>query len=289
MNALTFQNSPAVGDWIERARAADIVDVARRLQPRLRRIGANWAGPCPRGCARDDGFAITPRRRLFICRPSGAAGNIIAMVMHAISCGFNEACAHINGEARPGFEVLSFGETLRRQKERAAHIAELERRRAEESAIESARKAFKLTAALETGEASLPLEGGLGEAYFSSRGIVGVSAPALRFHPHLRHWLGGGHMPAIVARVSAVGGDFLGIHATFLTEDGRANTALGDRRKLMLGSVGGGGVRFGWPSNDDYYVVGEGIESVLSAMRLWTASAGCAALSASRTRKVDTA
>ncbi len=67
-----------------------------------------------------------------------------------------------------------------------------------------------------------------------------------------------------------------------LPNGGRStSTSLSEsKRKLMLGCVGGGGVRFGSPSREEAYVVGEGIESTLSAMRLWGLSCGCAALSA---------
>ena len=73
-------------------------------------------------------------------------------------------------------------------------------------------------------------------------------------------------MPSIIARVTSSRGEFLGVHATFLTTDGRPNVALGEARKLMLGATGGGAVWFGVPSPNQYFVVGEGIETTLSAM-----------------------
>jgi len=280
MNIVSFYPTSAAHDWIERARASEIVEVARKLQPHLRRAGAEWVGPCPRGCAREDGFAVSARKGVFICRPSGIGGDVITMVMHARGCDFNGACAYVVGQERPSLEVLSFDETLRRQKLLAEKAAEAERRRSEFDAAEEAERSLKRKIASEIWENSGPLNGSIGEGYFARRGIGPIAFTELRFHPRLEHWLGGGVMPALVARVTCNDGNFLGVHATFLMEDGRASEALQSRRKLMLGCVGGGGVRFGSPSREEAYVVGEGIESTLSAMRLWGLSRGCAALSA---------
>ena len=62
MNARAFRGSPALEHWIAGARAANIVGIARQLQPQMRRVGTEWVGPCPSGCARDDGFAVTSRK-----------------------------------------------------------------------------------------------------------------------------------------------------------------------------------------------------------------------------------
>ena len=280
MNIVSFYPASAAHDWIERARASEIVEVARKLQPHLRRAGAEWVGPCPRGCAREDGFAVSARKGVFICRPSGVGGDVITMVMHARGCDFNGACAYVVGEERPSSEVRSFDETLRRQKVLAEKASKAERRRAEVDAAEEAERSLKRKIASEIWENSGPLNGSIGEGYFARRGIGPIAFTELRFHPRLEHWLGGGVMPALVARVTCNDGNFLGVHATFLMEDGRASEALQSRRKLMLGCVGGGGVRVGSPSREEAYVVGEGIESTLSAMRLWGLSRGCAALSA---------
>ena len=270
MNILSFYPASAAHDWIERARTADIVEIARKLQPHLRRAGAEWVGPCPRGCAREDGFAVSARKGVFICRPSGVGGDVITMVMHARGCDFNGACAYVVGQERPTLEVRSFDETLRRQKILAKNAAEAERRRAEVDAAEEVERSFKRKiAAGDLGELRPSQLGRSARATLARRGIGPVTFTELRFHPRLNIGLGGGVMPALVARVTCNDGDFLGVHATFLMGDGRASEALESRRKLMLGCVGGGGVRFGSPSRQEAYVVGEGIESTLSAMRLW--------------------
>src|SRR6516165_2843645 len=220
MNILAFHRSSVVDEWIERARVADIVQVARNLQPRLRRAGAEWVGPCPRGCAREDGFAIAPRKGVFVCRPSGAGGDVIAMVMHALGRDFNEACAHIVGRRRPAPQVLSFNETLRRQRTDAEHTAAAERRRAESDADEEAERILKRKIAAGIWASSYSLQGSIGENHFAARGLDASVLLELRFHPRLEHWFGGGCLPAVVARVTSKDGDFLGVHATFLTQEG---------------------------------------------------------------------
>jgi putative DNA primase/helicase len=57
---------------------------------------------------------------------------------------------------------------------------------------------------------------------------------------------------------------------------------LGKQSRLFAagGRTIGGGVWFGVADPDHEFIVGEGIESTLSAMRIFGVSAGCAALSA---------
>src|SRR5271155_3496520 len=83
--------SPEHHRIIEEARAADITVVADRLQLKLRRSGRERVGACPAGCADEDGFSIEPKKQVFLCRPSNARGNVVAMVMHAQGFGFLDA------------------------------------------------------------------------------------------------------------------------------------------------------------------------------------------------------
>ena len=83
-------------DWDE-AKRADIAELAHRLGARLKRSGHDFTGPCPLGCATRDGFVITPKKRLFLCRPSGACGDAIDMVEHVLGCSKVEALAYVTG------------------------------------------------------------------------------------------------------------------------------------------------------------------------------------------------
>ncbi len=94
---------PALEALRLRAKGADIVEIARRLGARLKPNNRYLVGACPRGCASNDGFIIDPRKKLFLCRPTGdkeGRGDIIAMVMHGLGCGYHDALAFIVGETR---------------------------------------------------------------------------------------------------------------------------------------------------------------------------------------------
>ena len=69
------------GLWAE-AKRVDMVEQAHRLGARLKPLGHDLVGPCPLGCASQDGFVVTPGKQLFYCRPSGARGDAVDMVMH---------------------------------------------------------------------------------------------------------------------------------------------------------------------------------------------------------------
>ena len=84
--------------WAE-AKQVDIVELAHRLGARLKRSGHDWTGPCPRGCARQDGFIVTPSKRLFFCRPSGAKGDAVDMVEHVKGLSKADALAYVVGKA----------------------------------------------------------------------------------------------------------------------------------------------------------------------------------------------
>ncbi len=124
--------------------------------------------------------------------------------------------------------------------------------------------------------ATLPASGSLLEKYLNYRGITLSPPPTLRFHPGLRHptcatW------PAMVALVSRDGDDEpKAIHRTFLARDGLGKAPV-QPAKMTLGTCGGRAARLAPTGNT--LIVGEGIESVLSAMQLWGLP-GWAALSA---------
>lgn len=131
------------------------------------------------------------------------------------------------------------------------------------------------------GEA-LPAAGTLVEAYLHSRGIA-ISPPAsLRFAPGLRH-LSGECWPALVAKVEAADGRFLGVHRTYLAPDGHGKAPV-EPQKMMLGAVAGGAVRLA-PAADGL-VIAEGIESALAAMQA-SGRPAWAALSTSGLRSLE--
>ena len=81
------------------ARRADIAAVAEQLPGgrRLKRVGQERVGPCPR-CGGDDRFAINPRKRVFHCRGCGTGGDVIALVAHVLDLTPRQAAEHIAGK-----------------------------------------------------------------------------------------------------------------------------------------------------------------------------------------------
>ena len=88
----------------------------------------------------------------------------------------------------------------------------------------------------------------------------------MRFHPSLPYRPDEGgwrRFPALVAAVTADGGDLCGVHRTWL-DPNRPAKARVPRPRKALGRVHGLAVRFGEMESASTLLVGEGIETVLS-------------------------
>lgn len=130
---------------------------------------------------------------------------------------------------------------------------------------------------------SAPPTGTVVERYLRSRAITVPLPRTLRFHPALRH-RSGAESPAMVALVtSGVDDEPIAIHRTFLAHDGSRKAPL-EPTKMMLGRCAGGAVRLA-PA-DDTVMIGEGIETCLSAMQE-TGLPAWAALSTTGLRALD--
>lgn len=131
--------------------------------------------------------------------------------------------------------------------------------------------------------------GSAADFYLQSRAIelAWNESLSLRTHTSLWHWPSQASWPAMVALVRLADGTEITAHQTFLTHDG-GKAPLGDRVRLFPAGVApdGGGVWFGKADMAREFIVAEGIESLLSALRIFSVSAGCAALSAGGIRKL---
>jgi hypothetical protein len=114
------------------------------------------------------------------------------------------------------------------------------------------------------------------ESYLVSRGLVVPATPRLRFHPGMKHPTGG-TWPVMVALVTDVNDEPVGIHRTFLGPDGSGKAPVSPTR-MSLGPIRGGAVRLAPVA--ERLAVGEGVETVLSVMQS-TGLSGWAALSTS--------
>jgi putative DNA primase/helicase len=120
------------------------------------------------------------------------------------------------------------------------------------------------------------------EAYLKGRGLTLTEneAKALRFHPALFHHPTKGKWPAMIAAVARADNTIITCHQTFLQIDGSGKAPV-EKPKLFPSGVdpAGAAAWFGTPDPTYDFVVAEGIESALSAMRILGVQAGCAALS----------
>ena len=118
--------------------------------------------------------------------------------------------------------------------------------------------------AMKIWQSTTPPFGTAVEKYLKSRGLGLPWLDTIRFHPSLKH-PSGDAWPAMVGLVTR-GADnvLLAIHRTFLARDGSGKAPV-DPHKMMLGPCRGGTVRLA-PAGD-VLMVGEGIETSLTAMR----------------------
>ena len=125
--------------------------------------------------------------------------------------------------------------------------------------------------------------GTVADLYLERRGIklTDDERGRLRFSPALWHWPSQTRWPAMLARVSLATGDEIATHQTFVEPDGGGKAPLGKQARLFAagGKTLGGGVWFGEADPRQEFIVAEGIESLLSALRISGVAAGCAALS----------
>jgi putative DNA primase/helicase len=108
--------------------------------------------------------------------------------------------------------------------------------------------------------------------YLATRGLVFDNWPlSLRFDPNCprpRDCAGNlqPSLPAMVALVEHVDHGPIGVHCTYLLSDGTAKADLPkEEQRACFGRIKGGAIRFGEPICGQWLVVGEGVESTLSA------------------------
>jgi putative DNA primase/helicase len=120
------------------------------------------------------------------------------------------------------------------------------------------------------------------DIYLKNRGldVTDDEARSLRFSAAQWHWQAKTRWPAMVARVALATGEDITSHMTFIEPDGSGKAELEKPRLFAAGGKTiGGGVWFGQPDPEREFIVAEGIETLLSGLRIFGVTAGCAALS----------
>jgi predicted P-loop ATPase len=112
-----------------------------------------------------------------------------------------------------------------------------------------------------------PVANSVAEAYLASRGLADPGCDDLRFHSDLTDYESRRGWPGLVAVVrDAAGEPTGGIHRTFLLDDGSGKAPPA---KKMLGPVAGGAVRLAAMGVDGHVGIAEGIETALSASKIF--------------------
>jgi putative DNA primase/helicase len=215
--------------------------------------------PCP-ACGGSDRFRFSDKGYgRWYCRGCGTGGDGIHLVMKIKGIGLGEALTLVEGiVGAPTRSVYKDDDRPKRDP------------------LKSWREASPLFAT------------GTVPTYLKTRGIelTEVEALSLRFHPALYHWCTATRWPAMVACVRRADGTEITSHQTFLDLDGRNKAPLEKTRLFPAGTAPEGGVWFGVANPEHELIVGEGIESTLSAMRLYGLEAGVAALSEGGIRRL---
>lgn len=251
----------------------------------LKRAGVEWVGPCPI-CGGTDRFGINTRKAQFLCRRCGGGGDEISLVMFVMGLDFPGALEWICGPK----QQLSEKELADRRERDAANA----RRKAVEAAQFRAKAVAEAVAIWNAGK---PAEGSAVRDYLALRGISAemlTKLPAcLRFAPALpfmvsnpdrgssAKWIEAYRGPAMLAAIQGQDDKLCAVHRTWFDLDrpqGKAQilhpvTGAVEPRKKIWGAKKGGAIRLHKStSNSRTLVMGEGIETTLTALvaDVWT-------------------
>jgi DNA primase len=219
--------------------------IGRRVK--LQRRRREHVGLCPFHAERTPSFFVVEQERYFHCFGCGAHGDAIGFVMRADNLNFRTAVAWLAADvdARTTRAVHA----LPSNHQVAVELHEKEKR--------NRRIARRLW------DEAVDPAGTLVETYLHRRGGLALSpSPVLRFAPCCWNRETSRELPAMLARIDRPNGEFVGVHRTWLTPDGRKAT-LRDP-KMSLGPIRGAAVRLAPPAA--VMAIAEGVENALTAI-----------------------
>lgn len=124
-------------------------------------------------------------------------------------------------------------------------------------------------------------QGSAVETYLKFRGIHRGIPPTIRYIADAKHSPTGKTYPCMISAIMRwPDSQVMGVHRTFLSTDGKGKAFI-EPNKMMLGDVSGGAVRLTLNPLGEILIVGEGIESMLSLVGVYTDYGIWAVLSAS--------
>ena len=255
---------------LEEAKAMPIEGIVGLLDiPNLKRAGNELTGPCP-VCGGVDRFSISPRKNLFNCRQCGG-GDGIKLVELVQGCDFKSALSFLCGEAPAAISPEEQRRRARRAEE-ARRKSEAEARRYREAAIRAAKHIWSEAAAGTLAHVS----------YYLKKRAIDVDGLPLCLREIWRHkyyHIEGRkpvHVhtgPCMIAAIQRPDGRLSAVHQTWLDPEqpnGKARIVAADGRvldaKKVRGSKKGCAIRLTGALQSEVLVMGEGIETTLSAM-----------------------
>jgi hypothetical protein len=241
--------------------------------------GIDRAGPCP-VCGGTDRFAIHTKKDTFLCRRCGITGHgVIDLVMKTESVEFTRACEIVTGRsASQPVDEAAAARARARNDEEARKRAD-EELRYREQARKGAYGIWRRAQAVNWGTLEGDVVGYLDQCRrIAPAGLMGVQLREIANHPwterqgSLRVTVHGG--PAMIAAVTRPDGTFGAVHQTWLDiEQPNGKVVLppaadGSERpsKKVLGVKKGGAIRLFTPEGARRIVMGEGIETTLTAL-----------------------
>jgi DNA primase len=231
----------------ELRRCIPLSEIISRRGVELVRHGREFTGLCPFHNEKTPSFFVVEDKGFFHCFGCGAHGDAINFVMRAEKLKFRVAVKRLAGELGAAVAAVAPPPVG------AALLAPAERREKEERNRQIAWRLW-----LDTRDP----RGTPVETYLRGRGVGLPPAPVLRFAPRCWNRETGRELPAMLARVDDANGEFIAIHRTWLTADGRKAELA--EPKWSLASTRGGAVRLAPPGA--VLAIAEGIETALTAI-----------------------
>lgn len=263
----------AYQDRLSEAKLIPIKDAIEKLGlSGLHRSGPEHVGPCP-VCGGSDRFSINTDLNVFNCRRCAQGGDIISLTQFVLGGDFSAALDFLVGKVAP---ILDERARKERQEKTQREAEKRERDAAQfrQRAVNRARS---------TWARAVPIRGTLAEEYLVGRKIdLSVWPPTLGFiadHPMFKCLPGKRKPevvyrgPAMVAPIQNAAGRITAVHQTWIDPDRPGKKAVIRHPafdeplnpKLVRGSKKGGAIRFGRVTPGCTLVMGEGIETTLSA------------------------
>ncbi len=239
----------------------------------LRRTGAELIGPCPI-CGGTDRFGINIQTLKFLCRQCDIrGGDQIALAMAVNGLDFRDALTWLCGDEQRQIDTK---EEERRRRAAEAKAREQERQQAKF-------RQWAINAAKETWRNSVHVDDGYVRGYLAKRGFSRALLPeiplALRESESLPYMkkiaskvITMHEGPAMIAAVQHPDRQGRAVHRTWIDlaqPTGKAKIIWQgeeQKSKLVWGSKKGGSIRLLTPDGANALVMGEGIETTLSAM-----------------------